>query len=306
MINTDEFSNPEFWCARAPAFHVGDEAALRAARAFRPGNEEAADLAGRIRQEGYFRLHHQFGLDMPAMAGLIRTLSADKIPPVFAFVYDEFWAPFRALDSLYGGLLGRYGMLPNFWAWNIDPGKGDAGWTPHRDQGYISLRPDGSPMSLTTWIPLTDATPLNSCMYVVPADADPTYGTPRQDLHQFELPAIRALPAAPGDVLVWNQAVLHWGSRGSWREKETRVSIAFEFQAGDAPPLREPILPPGKLVPFETRLALIGWQILQYRHMYRIDPKIQKLAAELAAPLLPEPLGGIVPQRRSADSPRNA
>ena len=115
--------------------------------------------------------------------------------------------------------------------------------------------------------------------------SDNTYGTPRQDQYQFELPAIRALPAAPGDVLVWHQAVLHWGSRGSWREKETRVSIAFEFQASDTEALRKPILPPGKLVPFETRLALIGRQILQYRHMYRIDPKIQKLAAELDATL---------------------
>jgi hypothetical protein len=285
MTNADDFRKPEYWRTRAPGFHVGDAAALAAAIPYRPGNAEAEDLAGRIRQEGYFRLHHEFGLDLAAMAALIRGLSADGIPPVFAFVYDEFWAPFHALDALYGGILGRYGMLPDFWAWNVDPSQGDAGWTPHRDKGYISLRPDGSPMSLTTWIPLTDATPLNSCMYVVPADADPTYGTPRQDQYQFELPAIRALPAAPGDVLVWNQAVLHWGSRGSWREKQTRVSIAFEFQAGDMPPLRQPILPPGKLVPFETRLALIGRQILQYRHMVRIDPKIQKLAGELDARL---------------------
>jgi hypothetical protein len=285
MVRVEDFRNPDFWRSRAPAFHLGDAAALGSAHPFHPGNAEAEDLAGRVRQEGYFRLRHDFGLDLAAMASLIRGLAADNIPPVFAFAYDEFWAPFRALDGLLGALLGRYGMLPDFWAWHVDPGKGDAGWTPHRDKGYISLRPDGSPMSVTAWIPLTDATPLNSCMYVVPADADPTYGTPRQDQYQFELPAIRALPAAPGDVLVWNGAVLHWGSRGSWREKDSRVSIAFEFQASDTPPIRTPILPPGKPVPFQTRLALIGRQILQYRHMYRIDPKIQKLAAELDASL---------------------
>src|SRR4051812_40325358 len=121
MVNADDFRKPDFWRGRAPGFHVGEETALRSARAFRPGNEEAEDLAGRIRQEGYFRLHHEFGLDLAAMASLIRGLSADNIPPVFAFAYDEFWAPFLALDGLFGGLLGRYGMLPDFWAWNVDP-----------------------------------------------------------------------------------------------------------------------------------------------------------------------------------------
>ena len=46
-------------------------------------------------------------------------------------------------------------------------------------------------------------------MYVVPAHADPVYGTARDKEWRFELPSIRALPVQPGDVLVWNQAVLH-------------------------------------------------------------------------------------------------
>jgi hypothetical protein len=285
MLSSDEFDRPEFWRARAPSFHVGDEGALRSARPFRPGNQESEELAGRMRQEGYFRLRHDFGFDLAGMAGFVRGLSADGIPPVFAFVYDEFWALFHALDAVYGGLLGAYGFLPDFWVWNVDPGKGDAGWTPHRDKGYASLRADGMPISLTTWIPLSDATPLNSCMYLVPADADPTYGTPQEREWKFELPSIRALPASPGDVLVWNQAVLHWGSRGSWRETQTRVSIAFEFQATDVPPFNQPLLPSGRMVPFETRLALIGKQILQYRHMYRIAPEMEALAMRHAARL---------------------
>jgi len=31
---------------------------------------------------------------------------------------------------------------------------------------------------LTTWIPLSRATPLNGCLYIVPAPLDPTYATP--------------------------------------------------------------------------------------------------------------------------------
>jgi hypothetical protein len=285
MVVTEHFTRPDFWRSRVPGFHIGDAQAWRSARPFRYGNEEADDLGGRIRQEGYFRLRHDFGTDLAILAATVRGLSADGIPPVFAFVYDEFWALFQALDSLYGGLLGPYGYLPDFWIWNVDPQNGDAGWTPHRDKGYASLRADGSPISLTTWIPLSDATPLNSCMYLVPADADPTYGTPREAEWRFELPSVRALPAAPGDVLVWNQAVLHWGSRSSWRETQSRVSIAFEFQATDTPAFNRPLLPSSEVVPFETRLALIGKQIMQYRHMYRIDPAIEHLAEEMASSL---------------------
>jgi hypothetical protein len=181
--------------------------------------------------------------------------------------------------------LGPYGFLPDFWLWNVDPAKGEAGWKPHRDRGHLALRDDGGPISLTTWIPLSDATPLNSCMYVVPAHADPTYGTPRENEIHFELPAIRALPAKPGEILVWNQAVLHWGSRTSHRATESRISMAFEFQATDSKPFNTPILASDKPVPFDLRLRLISKQILQYRHMYEVDPQIQQVAVELVGQL---------------------
>jgi hypothetical protein len=280
-MNAEEVRSREAWVARAPGLHIDGDAVRNAVRAFRPSNSQAVDLDARLRDEGYFQIAHDFGLDLAMMANTVRRFSAAGIPPVFCFVFDEFWAPFHALDAMYGGLLGPYGMLPDFWIWNVDPAKGEAGWQPHRDRGSISLRPDGRPISLTTWIPLSEATPLNSCMYVVPAHADPTYRTPRENEYRFELPAIRALPAKPGDVLVWNQAVVHWGSRSSRRATESRVSMAFEFQANDSKPFNTPILPPDTWVPFDMRLKLIAKQVLQYRHMYKVDPKIEAVAAEL-------------------------
>jgi ectoine hydroxylase-related dioxygenase (phytanoyl-CoA dioxygenase family) len=186
---------------------------------------------------------------------------------------------------MYAGILGPYGFLPDFWLWNVDPAKGDAGWKPHRDRGHLALRSDGRPVSLTTWIPLSDATPLNSCMYVVPAHADPTYGTPHENEIRFELPAIRALPAKPGEVLVWSQALLHWGSNSSHRATESRISMAFEFQANDSKPFNTPVLPSDKPVPFDLRLRLIAKQVLQYRHMYKVDPQIEQVAVELVGQL---------------------
>ena len=282
MLTVAELKDRDGWRARAPGLHIGEDAVFRDAKAFRPGNEQAADLSARIREEGYFQLHHDTGLNLSLMADTVRRFSAEGISPVFAFLFDEFWAPFHALDALYGSILGRYGLLPHCWVWNVDPRKGDAGWNPHRDMGHVSLRPDGSPIAITTWIPLSEANPLNSCMYMVPAHADPVYGTPRDKEMLFDLPSIRALPVQPGEVLVWNQAVLHWGSRSSPRAEASRVSMAFEFQRLDSPAFALPIIQPGKPLSFEDRLKLIARQVLQYRHMYRVDPEVEKLALELA------------------------
>ena len=284
-MTAEDILKREAWLARAPGLHIGADAFIQAVRALRASDSELAGLDQRLRHEGYIQLAHDFGLDLGKMANTVRRFSAAGIPPVFCFVFDEFWAPFHALDSLYGGLLGPYVFLPDFWVWNIDPAKGDAGWKPHRDRGHMTLRTDGRPVSLTTWIPLSDATPLNSCMYVVPAHADPTYGTPREHEFHFELPAIRALPAEPGEILVWNQAVLHWGSCSSDLATESRVSMAFEFQASDKKPFNRPVLSPGMPVPFELRLRLIAKQVLQYRHMYEVDPLLEQVAVELVSQL---------------------
>jgi hypothetical protein len=54
----------------------------------------------------------------------------------------------------------------------VDPNRGDAGFSPHRDRqpddSPATFRPDGSAMYATMWVPLTPATPENSCLYVIP------------------------------------------------------------------------------------------------------------------------------------------
>ncbi len=284
-MKAEDIRNREAWLARAPGLHIGGDAVAPSRPRF-PAQQRRGRRSGRTpAHDGYFQLAHDFGLDLAMMADTVRRFSAAGISPVFCFLFDEFWAPFHALDAMYGGLLGPYGFLPDFWLWNVDPAKGEAGWKPHRDRGYLALRDDGGPVSLTTWIPLSDATPLNSCMYVVPAHADPTYGTPHENEIRFELPAIRALPAKPGEILVWNQALLHWGSSSSHRATESRISMAFEFQSYNSKPFNTPILPANEPVPFDLRLRLIAKQVLQYRHMYRVDPQIEQVAVELVGQL---------------------
>jgi hypothetical protein len=281
MLNQDQFASRDYWLARAPALHIGDEKIVAPPFAVSPALGD--DLGGRLRDEGYFQTRHEWGLDLPAMVDAVRRFAADDISPVFCFLYDEFWAPFHALAPLYRALLGDYAVMPDFWVWNVDPKKGEAGWKPHRDKGRIALFPDGSPKSLTTWIALSEATPLNSCMYLVPANMDPVYGTARENEMVFDHAAARALPARPGDVFIWNQAVMHWGSRTSFRAEGSRVSMAFEFQRTDVPPFNQPLIKPGRSLPFEERLRLIAKQVLQYRHMYRVNPQIERVALNLLA-----------------------
>ena len=278
-LSIEQFTNRDYWLARAPGLHIAEAGVT--ASAFPAGDAVVADLSSRLRDEGYFHAHNDWGLDLSLMVETVRRFAGENVSPVFCFLYDEFWAPFHALGPLYRALLGDYALLPDFWIWNVDPQKGQAGWTPHRDKGHISLLPDGAPKSLTTWIALSRATPLNSCMYIVPANMDPVYGTPRDHEMRFEPAAARALPAEPGDFFMWNQAVMHWGSRTSFRANESRVSMAFEFQRTDVAPFNQPLIKPGMHLSFEHRLKLVAKQVLQYRHMYRVDPAIENVALKV-------------------------
>lgn len=115
-----------------------------------------------------------------------------------------------------------HGADPDFWAWYIDPNAAESGWPPHRDKGMRRPRPDGSPKSLTVWLPLIDAIPVKVCMYVVPADRDPTYNSTAEGPLRFALTDIRALPAQAGSILVWTQAIVHWGAHAAHRDAQCR------------------------------------------------------------------------------------
>jgi hypothetical protein len=268
------------WRALGGELHVCDPDYQNGVTPLDAPAEALAETARLVATEGYFQAPPQpWGLPIAAMAGCVARLKDHGLSPVFAFVYDEFWSIFSKADPIIRHLLGGdYLMLPDFWVWHVDTHASDAGWRPHRDKGFRSLYPDGRPKSFTLWIPLTDADTHNACMYIVPADRDPTYGTPDDNEWKFVLPDVRALPAKAGSLLGWTQAALHWGSRGSPRASHARISMAFEFQRADEPAFNEPLIRPCAPLPLETRLQLICKQILQYRHMYPMDPAVEAVA----------------------------
>src|SRR5580704_14970999 len=288
MMQPGQIHRPEYWLALAPGLHIEDRARLADVAEL----ELPAGLAGQFRHDGYVQGRADWGVDVKLMADAVRTLCAANLSPLFACLYDEFWCPLLRLHRLHAALLGgSCRLLPDFWILNVDPRKGEAGWRPHRDKGRRALFDDGSPKSLTTWIPLSHATPLNGCLYVVPAPLDPTYATADETEMKFDYQSIRALPAAPGDFVIWNQALFHWGSRSSPHADESRVSIAFQLQRTDVPAFDSPLIDPLVAPPFEARLRLIARQLYRYRHMYELDPELVQLASEPVAESTPEPAG---------------
>jgi hypothetical protein len=278
----------DHWSRLAPDLHICDADYLNS---FEECAYSEADLGCAKEQlllEGYFQLPQQTPpTQLAAMASLVRKLDTQGLPTPLSFLYDEFWTTFLCLNPLLEFLLGPgFLRLPDFWTWCVDPHKSGSGWPPHRDKGYTSLFEDGTPRCVSVWIPITDATTLNGCMYIVPADRDPTYGTPEDTTYSFALQDVRALPAPAGTVMGWNQAIVHWGSHASQRAPEPRISAAIEYQSGATPLIREAAMDPYSCPDFQSRLQLIGTQLLQYRHMHPLTEQTYQLAQRLVAPRL--------------------
>lgn len=273
---------PQFWADLVP--RLGVDAPKVAAEASLSDTE---GLCRVLRREGYVNTP---GVVSPEVTRAIReavtVLHQHKIPLPFAFVYADLWRVFQSVSAFIGAALGKnYKALPDFWVWLVEPKDAAHGWAAHRDRVQPAVDSDNSPNTLTVWLPFSDATPLNGCIYALPLHLDPTFKARKWDAgdnHVVHKPEdIRALPATEGSLLAWNQNLLHWGSRASRMATAPRISAAFEFQRGERAPFNSPLLDPSVVPSFEARLGLIGKQVLQYQHMYPLSPDVAVLAAEL-------------------------
>ena len=284
-ISAEDLRDRDFWKAEFPKLALSDGIDAARFAAASPYSEQSRTLdAQRMAQDGYIQGNHPALEQLaPKLADAVRQCVAKRLPPVFLFLFDDAWHCFYALAPAITPFLGApLCALPDFWVWHVDPAQGEAGWAPHVDKGAVSLTREGRPLSATVWIPLTRATPLNSCIYLVPASRDPEYGlTTDQRRKGLDITQVRALPAGPGDWLCWNQAVLHWGSATSPFAEEPRISMALEFQSDAVPPFNEPLIRNPRELTFALRLELVAKQILQYRHMYAVDPAVEALARSI-------------------------
>lgn len=291
MLSTlpfEKVGSRDFWRELCPSMSIEGTGTPVAAAV-----GETSLLLSDLKREGYIQVPDAFpDVCTAPVRDAVSTLSRLGIPLPFAFVYDELWLAFKGLSTFLTTVLGDdYRALPDFWVWYVQPNENASGWGAHRDRVQTTLEPDNSPHTLTVWLPFTDATPLNGCMYVLPAHLDPRFTERRWDgdgNNVVQNPQdIRALPATAGSLLAWNQAVLHWGSRGSRLGAAPRISAAFEFQRGDRAPFNSPLLDPNRVPTFTERLGLIGKQVLQYRHMYPLSEDVAAVATTLFDSYMP-------------------
>lgn len=277
-MDIEQFKSIEFWQKLLPGFTINDgDSGLLSDQTPLPNIALSRDA---LINEGYQQFDHVIEGDMLTVlqTGVARLHKAEW-QPVFSMLYDPYWAFVASLKDLIVASLGDDAkMMPDFWAWYVDPTQEQAGWSPHRDKPGNTLLEDGMPQSLTVWVALTEATPLNGCMYLLPADRDSGYRDFANNTPDVDLQSVRALAAPAGSVLMWNQRVFHWGGKSSRRAKQPRMSIAFEFQRGDVPAFNEPLLPLQLFPAFELRRKLVGKQILQYQHMYSYSAELVAIA----------------------------
>lgn len=279
---------------RMYGMHIDNKHFLFSQSIFEVPDELSQQLREQIREEGYFQLPPQnFNLPLEKMAEVISDLHANNIPAVFAFIYDEYWVLYLRLHKMIQSILGEdYIRRPNFFAWYIDPKNNAAGFSPHREYPDDNLRLDGLPNELTVWIPLTNSTPLNGCISVLPANLDSTYNTEDRGTYKFKLQDIRALPSDAGGVLAWNFSLLHWGGQSCKRAENPRISVSLEFQSKESASIKSeisdisnPILTPS----FNNRLRHICHQIFTFKDSINVTEEellFYKLLSEKARDVL--------------------
>jgi len=188
-------------------------------------------------------------------------------PPAYALLYDDFFEILAYLDPLLYGLLGEgYLMVPDEPDIYFIPTSPDFGGAePHRDtlRRHDMYDPDGLPAIINIWIPLTDATPGNSCMHIIPSHCDPDFKTPASDeelpesIDTVMLQSVRALPARAGSVLGWSTELIHWGGQSSGGAETPRLSFAMYFQSSRMPKFHPTARPCPVEMTFEQRLYMV-------------------------------------------------
>lgn len=233
-----------------------------------------------LREDGYFVYEDYLEPNhVEQLADGLARLDAARIPPVFCFVYDEYWGVMAALRPILSDLLGaEYEVLPAVWAWIVKHDEQTA-FSPHRDHPEGLSAPSVNLLDyLTIWIPLTDLNHLSSTISVLPASRDPYYGSASRKLSLRDVQSIRSLQARKGAILGWTVGLAHWGTRQS-RWGTPRMSLGYYVQRSGARGLVVGTLDLEQPFSLGDRLAVIGAQIAMYSRDR--DPALLAFANEL-------------------------
>jgi hypothetical protein len=284
----------DYWERLNPSLSVGRKgpSAFRESKAIGP--RRRAIVLEQLRTDGYFQLDSLLPrATLGRMRECVEILRREDWPPVFGFVYDEFWQVTRvpSLVRLLSAALGtRFRQIPHVWSFYVPAKQGSAGWPPHTEGGAVS----DCGNRLVIWVPLSDATLENGCIYVIPRQRIssrletmfPSMETVNADDVRSLLQNCRAVPAREGSVLGWDFRVVHWGSASGGRSAP-RVSISVEFLGAGVKPVadEEPLLDARSELPtFDQRLLVIGRAIRNYTRYEPLLIRFEELAEGLAHP----------------------
>jgi len=266
-----DLQKPEFWKILAPALSI--EGLSKTPEPLNFTDQQLTRIANGLRGNGYIYEYPLLpeNIITPLHEGIL-ALNMAGYPAVFIYLYDEAWHLFAKLSPLISYFLGDgFRLLPNFWAWNIPLNIGASGWPPHQDcQAETRFKINENEeilMSLSLWVPLSDATLDNGCMHVLPRPAEDSYDPPLTDPAHINMLDAKALPAAAGSVLGWPQDLFHWSGQVNNAATHPRISMSLEFQNPAFEPLGGPLLDINNPPSFDERLRMIKEQFPKYSHM---------------------------------------
>lgn len=245
-----------FFRELAPELHIDGPAAITTT-ALDPRAASAARAT--LSKHGYFSLSSVVSRSrVDLLASATRALYDRKVPTCFLFAYDEAWAlGFELEDALHAVLGSRYHLVPDVWAWLIEPIATRRGWRPHRGTYVDDRRADGAPSVINLWLALSEVTAETACMHVVPLDADPHFPGELKSV-EFDERSVVALPCERGTLLGWNSNVLHYGGEMTEAACEARLSLSYTLRDRREPPELE------RVPTFEERIDLLAQMIAIY------------------------------------------
>ena len=288
--------DPAYWKDLDPSLSISGEDPGDNLETNPLGLSALADLQKEFVREGYFQIDSLLSeATAERLKAGIEIVRGAGWPPVFSFVYDQFWLPGRtpSLAGLLSAILGPgYKQSCHLWSHYVCPQRGAAGWPPHVDN-------PGRRNRVTVWLALSDATLGNGCLYLISKDlAPPGIAENFVKLDSFShadlctlLQGGRALPVRTGAVLGWGPEVIHWGSFHKAEYTHPRISISQEFVSASETPRDDefPLLDTARSLPtFEQRLYAIAKGILAYQGvetlLIRYLDLAQRLVAAMASP----------------------
>jgi len=287
-----KMNSTDFWLAVNPQLTITETPFVNLEAQYVPDPVEIKKNQRRVTTDGYFQYKPLVERELCAtLAEGIRNIIQKGFHPNFCMVYDEYWRVLARLQHVLAPILGeKQTLLGDYWVWHVAPRKESVGWRPHRDfQHPRMVSADRRPTIVSVWIPFTDATPENGCMYILPLSLDPNVPDHLDRLECDQIQDILALPAKAGSVLGWNQYLLHWGGRCKEDARVARISCSIYFQTSELAPVSPLIVPFDAPFPFLKRIAIIASTFLRYESNFRFPPQFLKIASSFVFQHLPAP-----------------